>query len=444
MFHFRLSYTVLFALMSAVFSPAMAAAELDDLERSIKSVSDAYYSGEFKSGLSGYQGLSIEDFRKTFNSFVQRGQYHDANILLERNKALFKRDISLGEVLGYVEHLIDHSTSSMSDELIDTVLDSHSARLAAPLHYFLAESYFAEDKFTLVAEHLNKITRNDYLSPSQNQRSLLMAGAIQQKQKQHRQAISTWEKIPEQSSYFPVAQLNVALSNIRLDWWTDAQLAIDRALANLKNDDSELMNRLWLVLGYSQFQNEFYRNARLSFRNVALDSQYKNRALLGLGLCALGQKDFGGAINAFSRLQQTTDSDLSTIESYLMLPYTLEKIGDDENALERYKLALTYFETQKREISTLKNRVTRSATLNLDSEAFLSVPEYMKFRYSELTEMLVRTSSREVSDRIVEVRGRLEAEIKELVYQDLDEKQQYIDSYVSQAQYGIAKLYDNK
>src|SRR5690606_31020616 len=171
-------------------------------------------------------------------------------------------------------------------------------------------------------QYLSAIEVQNALTKAESDYTSIMRGIILQMHKKHRESVKHYDSITDTSDYYTYAQLNKAIAFIRQGWWTDAHIAINDALKkNTPKKLTELNNRLYLVLGYSQLQHEFYRDARQTFRNIALDSQYVNRALLGIGLCALHQGDFVGALNAFKLLQSKQQDDIFVTESYLLLAF---------------------------------------------------------------------------------------------------------------------------
>src|SRR5690606_34030548 len=106
---------------------------------------------------------------------------------------------------------------------------------------------------------------------------------------------------------------------------------------------SDLDNRIYTLLCYSQIQFGFYRDARESFRKVDLDSHYFNKALLGLGVAALYQKEFASALQAFHRLKNQDDIDMSVVEAHLLFAFTLRQLNMINESELAYQAAVDYF-----------------------------------------------------------------------------------------------------
>ncbi|HSC66709.1 MAG TPA: hypothetical protein VLC79_03390 [Cellvibrio sp.] len=279
--------------------------------------------------------------------------------------------------------------------------------------------------------------------------NLLIGNALQQ-QKKHREAMVFYEKIKSSSSHYRLAQLNLATANIRQDWWSDAHLAIHNALKVNGSKRDELDYRLYTVLGYSQIQFGFYRDARESFRNVALKSSYSNRALLGLGMAALHQEDFIGALSAFNHLRDKQERDISIAESYLLGAFTLRQLGQQEAALAAYQEAVAYYQQlNSKQSAELTNLETKPIDLQLTKTIFIRPESSKNKQLNELLERIVITndllaqplSGNRVS-ALTNIKASLEKKYRLVAKKLLVEEQKSIESYLSQSRFGLATLYD--
>lgn len=281
--------------------------------------------------------------------------------------------------------------------------------------------------------------------------NLLIGNALQQ-QKKHRDAMSFYEKIKPDSPHYRLAQLNLATANIRQDWWSDAQLSIQNALKINRSKKDDLDYRLYTVLGYSQIQFGFYRDARESFRNVSLKSSYTNRALLGLGMAALHQEDFIGALTAFNHLREKQDNDISVAESYLLSAFTLRQLGQHEAALSGYQEAIAYYSTlNKKQVAALSNLVNRTATSPSIDTIFLR-PEsrnnkplrQLAEKITLVADLLTQPLSNNHVTALTNSKASLQKDYLATAQQLLAAEQEAITSYLSQSKFGLATLYDGK
>lgn len=249
--------------------------------------------------------------------------------------------------------------------------------------------------------------------------------------KDHRNAISIYEKTKAEGIHKKLLLLNLSTSYIKQNWWTDAKVAIDQSIEI--NGHSELNNRLYTLLGFSQIQFGFYRDARESFRKVELSSSYVNKALLGLGISALHQKDFNGALQAFNRLKNRENVDMSIIEAHLLHAFTLRQLQLYSEAEISYQSAVEYFSfILKQDTKTLyraenkKDRILLSLTRKqrlVDGFSHLATNELVKNNLLSLKEQLT---------------GILSSRFNALHESEKDN----ISSYLNQSKFGLASLYD--
>ncbi|OZY87487.1 hypothetical protein CBP51_11085 [Cellvibrio mixtus] len=280
----------------------------------------------------------------------------------------------------------------------------------------------------------------------------LLIGTALQQQKKHREAMVYYDKVKPESIHYRLAQLNLATANIRQDWWTDAHLAIQRALKASGSERDELYYRLYTVLGFSQLQFGFYRDARESFRNISLNSDYINRALLGLGMAALHQEDFIGALNAFNLLREKNENDISVAESHLLVAFTLRQLGQSEAALKAYQEAIDYYSTllskQKEAISSITPNPTEDLLM---SKIFLRPETRNNKQLNEIAEKITIISNLQKyslsSNRINDLDAAkkfIEKEYTSVTQELLNTEQESIASYLSQSKFGLATIYDGK
>jgi len=325
-----------------------------------------------------------------------------------------------------------------------SALEQGSTFTVSRVHYLLGEYFFDRSELEKSFQHLTAIKSSEALKPNQRDYATIMFGISLQQRKDHRKALKFYERIEKDSLYYSYAKLNAAVANIRQGWWTDAQIAIESALAQQTPPSfKEITNRLILVMGYSQLQNEFYRNARKTFRKISLDSRYANKALLGIGLCALKQKDYGGALNAFIRLQNSSKEELSTIEAYLLVPYSYDRMGDLDQASILYSEAIAYFERKILDLELIKRRYAKNNGVFSKQELEIA-STILAQKYRRLHEFDLTIASASLQKRIAALKIDYQREIVADLENDTEKTIDAVKSYMSQSQYGLAKLYDNQ
>jgi predicted negative regulator of RcsB-dependent stress response len=297
---------------------------------------------------------------------------------------------------------------------------------------FLVDDYSANTLGQHERDHLNVIK-----------------GLLLQQKKKHRQSEKPYAAVASGSQYYPVAQLNLATAYIRQDWWTDAHYALQNGIRSAS--DTELKNRLRTVLGFSQLQRELFRDARASFRQVRSDSRYSLRAFFGLAVAALHEKDYPGALNAFRRIKGMTPYDKSAAESFLLTAIALERMNKGNAASASFTEAIAYYDNYmlnlEHALATMEKPDTEYAVIDSalrdGIRSFTSeLPSHLAAanRNLALTEGL--GLSPELRKDITQVSRDYEHLHKRLFIQRVNHTLSVLNSYLNQAQFGLARLHD--
>ena len=366
------------------------------------------------------------------------------------NLHLLQKDFDAEAAQRITHLLLKHHALGLANDVLEIARQQSDDYALARQDFEFAKYLASHKDWQAALLHLNAIDIANTLPRNNADQAFILLGAALQDQKKHRQAISYYERIKPESPEYRVAQLDLAVAYIRQDWWTDAHIAINRALKKDDNKDDELTNRLYTVLGFSQLQHGFYRDSRESFRDVHLKSVYSNRALLGLGLAALHQQDFIGALNAFNHLKQRESNDISVSESYLLSAFALMQLKQSKTASASYTEAITFYEQKsayyQAMISTLSDKtkiLSAKQRQNIKRETNGSVRIVRLSRQQEQLEQLavlpLSTASKTAIDNL---NFLLAQEYRAQVQQLLTHKQAAIDSYLSQARFGLARLFD--
>ncbi|MFL0799658.1 MAG: hypothetical protein K6L80_04345 [Agarilytica sp.] len=418
--------------------------EFEALQNEVAVLSHLYYQEAAKE-LKGtfYIKPSIKALKSTVINLVKNNQHALANAVILANFPLIKKHIDSREMPIFLGQLLEHNIWKSANNLAQHGLENGRYFSQSKIHYLLAEYYFSQNHIDKTIEHLTSIESSKPLSKNERDYATLLFGISLQKKKKHREALKIYEKIVPESEYYGHSRLNIATAHIRQGWWTDAQIAIEEALQQkTPESQKEINNRLLLILGYSQLQHEFYRNARKTFRRVSLDSKYMNRALHGIGLCALSQKDFLGAINAFGHLQTIENTELPTLESYLLVPYTYNRMDNLDQAAAGYSEAIAFYQIKTRELNAQIDAIRENLEAPIKEDMLALLPEIENQTHQMLNELDTEQSHRATQKKIRALQSKLNRHLAIKVIGALQIKAENLKSYLSQSQYGLAKLYD--
>jgi len=457
---------VLGALLNLAATPlcfAISAEETKTLEKEYQAISNQIYAVLAKNLNECQRRVnSIKELNHQLHKISKQNQNVIGQCLIKNNLSLIKKNIDNKAVFPVFEFLLDNNNILVANKLYVHAKNEADKSLISNISFIYAQYYLKRKKWKKVLQY----TEDTYTDLSDDDANLarLYTGIAMQKVKQHRRAISVYSNIPEQSKYYPAARLNIATAYIRQDWWTDAQIKINEILKpKQKNNkikaDREMINRLYLVLGYSLLNKEFYRDSREAFRNIEINSQYFNKALLGIALTATNQEDYIGALNAINILKVKKTFDLSVDESHLLLPYIYEKLNQNMTASASYADAQKYYQERIKNISALKN----SAQNNIDVNEILANKNYVNIKNNiinfsnNLPISFLENSARleEISNYSSKINNtkskndvlRLTNKHKKLlsgIFNELFEQRlTYLNSYMNQSRFGLARLFDN-
>lgn len=396
------------------------------------------------------KATNLEQIINLSEEAIRNNDPASALMTIARNMPAIGQQINSPKVQEISALALSLHGTAIAQSLLTIAKDQGDNFSEARMTFELARYHADEAHWNEAVSLLKKPAIVESLAKEDAAEANLIIGTALQQQRKHREAMTYYEKIKSDSAHYRLAQLNLATANIRQDWWTDAQVAIQNALKINKSKKDEFDFRLYTVLGFSQIQYGFYRDARESFRNVTLTSKNANRALLGLGVAALHQEDFIGALNAFNHLRDKQENDISVAESYLLGAFALRQIGQHEAAMARYQEAVAYYE-QLVAKQTIAASDLANKPLNLQSTmAVLIRPESQNNkRLRQLFEkihlidsLLAKPLSSSRVSALTNSKAALEKSYRNVAQKMLLREQETIQSYLSQSKFGLATLYD--
>lgn len=444
---------------NAVSAAQVTPAEIKALEKRFRAISTEVYSDLVRQNRFAKNSFkTIEALEQETLNLASQDKHVQAIYLIRKHLNLIKNNIDNRSIFYLIEVLLAHNEWNTANEILATVRSEGDKSLLSNVTFVYAKYFINRKEWSKALENLDGVI-NDLPTEDANY-ALLLQGIADQNLKKHRTAVKYYSRISETSKYHSLAVLNTAVAYIRQGWWTDAKLIIDKLLENPKAKVSdEMVNRLYLVSGYSLLEQGYYRHARDAFRNISLDSQYTNRALLGIALTATNQEDFIGALNAINILKQKKSQDLSVDESHLLLPYIYEKLKQHMTASKGYTEALGFYQVRIKSINSLM-----TPELGLSQEIRISANKSKlhlgdniinftrQFPKSFLENHSALESLRQHVDDNMKKNTRQKFErfyaahtlmLKRMTRSLLDTRIGFLNSYMSQSRFGLARLYDN-
>lgn len=336
--------------------------------------------------------------------------------------------------------------------LADYINRKGLAKARAGNYLLLARYYQARQDWTGVTAALNQVEPSQLSSEDRSYVALLRGYALQA-QKKHRKAADIYQTIHQDSPYFAYARLNEGTAYLRQGWWSEAFDEFGQAIATLDKSD-ELRDRLLVTLGFAQIHHEFYRNARETLRQVSLDSEHTGKALLGLGLAAAHQQDLRAALHLFTRLTTRSPVDANVDEAHLLVPHVYDELAEREQAAAAYRRAIDFYQQRLHQLAAAQRKLTNAEgglqlaleELSPHAEALYGsahpVPEYMTRNYNLLLALRQQAREAGVAVSVDDLLAEMEQALRLRIEQTLAQRKTALESYLSQAKYGLATLYD--
>lgn len=429
--------------------------QISQLETEFKSLSTKFYKVSSTNTDSRFKNITDIDLLLTIiERLVDTRQSVAAIQLLHINKKTVKENLDHKAIFTFTELLLNNNEWNFANELLSAIHEEGDRSLSAITQFIFAKYHATRNEW----HQVNQLLKDTFteLSPENAAYAYLLNGSALQHLKKHREAVENYRKINTSSQYYPYAQLNIAIANIRQDWWTDALTTIKGIIKHTnKNSQDELTNRLYLVLGYSLLQKEYYRDARDSFRHIGLNSRYTNRALLGIGLTATNQGDYVGGLNALTILKEKKTSDLSVDESYLVIPYVYEKLQRQLTATTSYDEAMKYYKQRINKITHISSlqiklsdisyteHTTNIIIKNNSLDYGKHFPKSFLNNHQKLLDFLVTSKSKALDRKISTLTTKYNQLLQHLVIHLMQERAEQLKSYLNQSRFGLAQIYDS-
>lgn len=428
--------------------------QIDLLEAEFRDLSSSYYQdASVNTDEKLRQIKDIDRLHTEVKRLIDNENSISAIKLLYLNIYTINDNIDHKALFDFTELLLEKNEWNLANSLLTTIQSEGDQYILSTMQFIFAKYHARRSEWEQVNELLDGTFSE--LALENAAYAYLLDGVALQNLKKHRQAIDSFNKVPKSSKYYAYAQLNTAIANIRQGWWTDARATINEVINFIQKDNSdELINRLYLVLGYALLQKEYYRDARDAFRHIGLESRYTNRALLGIGLTATSQGDFVGGLNALTILKDKQTPDLSVDESYLLIPYVYEKLQQEITVAASYTDAMNYYQQRMGVLeqlsfqhtefrNTIYNDTTSSIIIDNNSLDYGKwYPESFISNYRQLIELSSIAKNDITKSNIEQLISKHDAVFQKIITELLNKRKEYVKSYLNQSRYGLARLYD--
>ena len=433
-----------------------AAADLMSLDTHFQQLSAHFYPELIRFDRYKKTG-DIDSLVRKIDQYRKQDKPVRATALIIDNLNLVEKYADTTPILRINSTLLESDEWGAATKLYNMIKSRADKSLVASASLSVAEYYFSRNQWEKTIETLDTISGE--LPPESYHHALLMHGISLQWLQKHRLALKLYANIPETSQYYTAARLNMAVADIRQDWWTDAHTIINNLINDKGNSGNiALTDRLYTVLGYSFLQQQYYRNARDAFRNVSLNGIYTNKALLGIALCAAYQDDLVGALNAVKILKDKKGTDLPVDEANLLMPYFYEKLQQHATANAGYLEAVKYYEDRITGIKAIqidsdelvkKLAGNNTDTVTVSGEA-VDLDEKLPKSFFDNIRLLTmfhpdiqRIGNTALLYEYNKIYTEYENYLHKATQESLDKKIIYLTHYMNQCRYGLARMQDH-
>jgi len=462
---FHMHY-ILFTVIGLLTAPAVYASPVNtqdnltplfyEVDQKHQEFSSHFHHARLIASETTITSHTMESLEKAVQTLINNKTPIIAVNLIIKNIPLLKENYDDPEIIRFIEILLNQNETVSAEMLYSLITQEGDQLLISNAAYLFAVFEFKRNSWKETLKHLTGII-ND-LPAKDYHNALLIKGISQQRLARHRDAIDTYQLIPPSSAEYIAARLNLAISNIRQGWWTEGHIIITQVINSPEAQlNEEAINRFYLTLGYSLIKQQYFRDARKAFRNITIDSRHSNRALLGIGLAAASQEDYSGALSVITKLKEKQTYDLPSDESYLLAPYFYEKLSQSATASAGYFEAVTYYQERIEEIEALMNtNIPPKSYLN-NTNSIIHVgktpintsPEMPRFiidNYLALNNYrshIEDFNNKALTTEFEQLNREYESIITTMINSALKQRIADLNSYMDQARYGLARLYDN-
>ncbi len=194
----------------------------------------------------------------------------------------------------------------------------------------------------------------DTLSPEREAERQNMLANTYLKQKDFQAAYKAIQNLDAHQDWLVYAQYNMGVSLIKSGKSREGTDLLN-TISHLKTNDEELKalrDKINVALGYAYIRQKQPKESIHFLNKVRLKGPLSAKALLGIGWAYQQQNNLERALVSWMELRDWPVIDTAVQESLLAIPYTLEKMGKSQLALEHYNYAVNNY---KKELVTLRS-----------------------------------------------------------------------------------------
>ncbi|MGD8940394.1 MAG: hypothetical protein PVJ72_13500, partial [Gammaproteobacteria bacterium] len=324
---------------------------------------------------ASYQGEAVKkyDFDHVLNNYQQH-QFLEAINRYHTGRDLGVIPSQYETALQVARIYLDYGLYDYAAQLFNKLLGNEDSSVASMARYQLARHDYLKQYWDKALPALQSVT--DGLQDALLDEKRIMQGIILQQQKRHKEAIKVLSTVPADSDSYIYSQFNIAMSNLRQGWWADAEQTIKGLLsaesAAKKGMSRDLIDRLYIAMGYAQLQRRYFREAEATLAKVSTDGVYAYKAMLGRGLVAAERGEYQQALQIMYGLMDNYSGLLVTEEAHIVVPFLLESIESADITLVYYSKSIHHY---NKALQALQPVLEGISTGQYDQEFIVNNPQ---------------------------------------------------------------------
>ncbi|VAW92166.1 hypothetical protein MNBD_GAMMA23-224 [hydrothermal vent metagenome] len=237
--------------------------------------------------------------------------------------------------------------------------------------YYLGKLFYKKSYYDRAVSALTSITTT--LPSYFNDEKLHLLSNIYLRGKKFDKATQLLGQFSDNSEWAYYALYNIGVALIR-DGKYEEGIDHLRQISSINAGTSEinaLVDKANLAIGFAYIRNNQPDQAPDFLRQVRLEGPLSNKALLGIGWAYSSRDQHKKALRPWMALQTRDTIDTAVQESMLAIPYTLEQIKANTNALGHYQNAVALYDQELKSINSVINVVE-------DGELIASLSKVLK------------------------------------------------------------------
>lgn len=219
--------------------------------------------------------------------------------------------------------------------------------------FYLGKLFYKKSYYDRAITALTSITTT--LPSNFNDEKLHLLSNIYLRRKEYSKAVQLLSQFSGDSEWGYYARYNIGVGLIKQNKFEDGI----QHLLNVSDLDAStaemnaLVDKAHLAIGFAYIRNNLPDKAPEFLRQVRLNGPLSNTALLGLGWAYSSRDLHKQALRPWVALQNRDTVGTAVQESMLAIPYTLEQLNENNNALGHYQNAVTLYDQELKAINSV-------------------------------------------------------------------------------------------